>query len=76
VGSRRTQVARRERLADAGLTPAEIDRLRGPAGLDLGAAGPAEIAVAILAEIITVRSARTAAPLSRTVGPIHPGPSR
>lgn len=38
------------------LSPQEIERLHGPVGLDLGGKTPAEIAVAILAEIIAVRN--------------------
>jgi xanthine dehydrogenase accessory factor len=37
------------------LTPEEIARLHGPIGLHLGGRTPAEIAVAILAEIVAVR---------------------
>ena len=38
------------------LTPAEIARLHGPIGLDLGGKSPAEIAVAIVAEIVAVKN--------------------
>jgi xanthine dehydrogenase accessory factor len=55
IGSRKTQQLRRERLAKAGFTPAEIARLHGPIGLDLGGRDPAEIALSILAEITAVR---------------------
>lgn len=55
LGSRRSQVARRARLAAAGLAPGDLDRLRGPIGLDLGAVTPEEIALAILAEITACR---------------------
>jgi xanthine dehydrogenase accessory factor len=55
IGSRKTQALRRERLAAAGFTPEEIGRLKGPIGLDLGGREPAEIALAILAEITAER---------------------
>jgi len=58
IGSRKTQAARRERLRNAGFTPQEIARLRGPIGLDLCGRNPAEIALAILAEITAVRYGR------------------
>jgi xanthine dehydrogenase accessory factor len=55
IGSRKTQSARRNRLREAGLTDAEIARLHGPIGLDLGGRQPAETALAILAEMTAVR---------------------
>lgn len=55
IGSRKTQAARRERLASSGFTEAEIARLHGPIGLDLGGRQPAEIALAILAEMTAIR---------------------
>lgn len=55
IGSRKTQQLRRERLAQAGFTPADIARIHGPIGLDLGGREPAEIALAILAEITAAR---------------------
>jgi xanthine dehydrogenase accessory factor len=55
IGSRKTQTHRRERLRSAGFTDAEIARLHGPIGLDLGGRDPADIALAILAEISAVR---------------------
>jgi len=51
LGSKRTHMKRVERLSAAGLTASEIDRIRAPIGLDIGAAGPAEIAVSILGEM-------------------------
>ncbi len=54
LGSKRTHAARRERLLARGLDGAEIDRVHGPVGLPIGANSPAEIAVAILAEITQV----------------------
>ncbi len=65
MGSRRTQAGRRERLLAAGLTKADVDRLRGPIGLDLGGREPAEMALAILAEIVAQRNDASAAPLSK-----------
>jgi xanthine dehydrogenase accessory factor len=58
LGSRKTQAARRTRLIEAGLSEREVDRLRGPIGLDIGGSTPEEIALAIMAEIIAVRRGR------------------
>jgi xanthine dehydrogenase accessory factor len=55
IGSRKTQAKRRERLRTAGFTESELVRLHGPIGLDLGGRQPAEIALAILAELTMVR---------------------
>ena len=56
LGSRGNTANRRERLLQFDLTPAEIDRLHGPIGLDIGSKTPAEIAVSIVAEIIAVKN--------------------
>jgi xanthine dehydrogenase accessory factor len=55
IGSRKTQAARRERLRESGLSEAQVARLHGPIGLDLGGRQPAETALAILAEMTSVR---------------------
>lgn len=55
IGSRKTQASRRERLRGAGFTDPEIARVHGPIGLQLGGRGPAETALAILAEMTAVR---------------------
>jgi xanthine dehydrogenase accessory factor len=63
VGSRKTQADRRARLLEAGVTPEELDRLRGPIGLDLGGRLPSETALAILAEVVAERRAGTGQPM-------------
>lgn len=52
LGSRKTHARRVERLLAVGCTQAEIGRIRAPIGLDIAASSPAEIAVAVLAEIV------------------------
>jgi xanthine dehydrogenase accessory factor len=52
LGSRKTHARRLERLAAAGASAAALERIHAPVGIDIGAQSPAEIAVAILAEII------------------------
>jgi xanthine dehydrogenase accessory factor len=54
LGSRKTQAQRRERMKAQGFTDAQLDRIHGPVGLDIGALSPAEIAVSIVAQIIDV----------------------
>ena len=56
LGSRGNTAARRERLKLFDLSEAEIDRLHGPIGLDIGSKTPAEIAVSIVAEIVAVKN--------------------
>ena len=55
VGSRRKMAALRARLIADGVDAAAIDRIKAPAGLDLGAITPEEIAMSILAEITIER---------------------
>jgi len=53
---------------------ADRERIHGPAGLDLGAEGPEEIAQAIVAEIVAVRRGRSGGFLKERPGPIHDRP--
>ncbi|UIK07373.1 XdhC family protein [Neorhizobium galegae] len=52
LGSRKTHAKRVERLKEMGRTDNEIGRIAAPIGLDIGAASPAEIALATLAQIV------------------------
>jgi xanthine dehydrogenase accessory factor len=63
-------------LRDAGVELSDTDlvRIHGPAGLDLGAEGPDEIAQAIVAEIVAVRHGRNGGMLRERPGPIHDRP--
>lgn len=52
LGSRRSHAARLERLAAVGISPADLERIDGPVGLDIGAIGPAEIALSIAGAMV------------------------
>ena len=60
LGSRRTHERRRAALREEGFTEAELARIHAPIGLDIGARTPEEVALAILAEILAVRSGKSA----------------
>jgi xanthine dehydrogenase accessory factor len=60
LGSRKTHGKRRDRLLGLGLDEAALDRIAAPIGLPIGAASPAEIAVAVLAQIIEALRTRPA----------------
>ena len=60
MGSTRTSAKRRERLKLLELSDQEIDRLHGPVGLSIGSKTPAEIAIAILAQLTELRAKYTA----------------
>ncbi|WP_289033077.1 XdhC/CoxI family protein [uncultured Roseibium sp.] len=55
VGSHRKAESLRAKLLTEGIDPAALDRVKAPAGLDLGAITPEEIALSILAEILRIR---------------------
>jgi xanthine dehydrogenase accessory factor len=73
IGSRGTQQARAGWLADRGIT--DLSRIHGPAGLDVGAGTPPEIAVSIIAEALAAKSGRRPVSLRERTGPIHKSPS-
>lgn len=58
LGSRKTHAKRVERLLAMGVAPTQIERINAPIGMDIGAASPAEIAVAVLAQVIGAFRAR------------------
>lgn len=71
LGSRRNQERRRDLLRETGLTEADLDRIAGPAGLDIGAVSPAETALSILAEAVARRAGRAGGPLKESQHRIH-----
>lgn len=54
LGSRKTQALRRERLRRDGFSDADLTRIRGPIGLDIGSRTPEEMALGIMAEVVAV----------------------
>lgn len=68
LGSRKTHGKRLERLGEAGVSEDAASRIKAPIGLDIGAASPGEIAVAILAEIIESLRRRPLVAPSGSVG--------
>ena len=58
LGSRRNQERRKGRLLEAGVAEAQLDRIMGPCGLDIGADTQEETALSILSEILAVRAQR------------------
>jgi xanthine dehydrogenase accessory factor len=64
LGSKATQKRRRDALSEEGVSEAALARIHGPVGLDLGATEPAEIALAIMAEIVAVRHGKSGESIS------------
>jgi xanthine dehydrogenase accessory factor len=71
VGSRKTNADRRERLRESGVSEADLDRLHGPIGLNIGGKTPEEMAISILAEMIAIRYGRDAGMLRDATGSIR-----
>jgi xanthine dehydrogenase accessory factor len=71
LGSRRNQELRRERLLEAGVSEGALERIHGPAGLDIGAHTPAETALSMLSEILAVRASRAGGALRAAKTRIH-----
>lgn len=71
MGSRRTHDDRVARLRERGIDDSQLARLSSPIGLDLGGRTPEEIAIAIMAEIISRREGGTGLPLRDRDGDVH-----
>jgi xanthine dehydrogenase accessory factor len=71
LGSRRNQERRREKLLAEGVDEAELDRISGPCGLDIGADSQPETALSILAEIVALRAGRSGGRLRESKQRIH-----
>jgi xanthine dehydrogenase accessory factor len=74
LGSRRNQERRRGLLLERGVDEDDLDRIAGPAGLDVGADSPAETALSMLAEILAVRAGRSGGRLKESPHRIHAEP--
>lgn len=69
VASRRRYAEIRDTLLAGGVAPSSLDRIRNPAGLDLGAKAPEEVALSIFAEIVQVRRAGAGTHPAETAAP-------
>jgi len=74
LGSRRNQERRRGLLLEAGVPERDLERISGPAGLDVGAESPSETALSMLAEMLAVRVGRSGGPLRLARTRIHAEP--
>lgn len=68
LGSRRTQEKRHARLREAGLSEEALSRLYAPIGLDLGGRSPEEIALSVIAQIVSARNQKRPALSRQTPG--------
>jgi xanthine dehydrogenase accessory factor len=71
MGSRRTHAKRQQALKEEGVTEEAIERIQAPLGLDIGAASPEEVAVAIAGQIIALKNGRSGGFLKDASGRIH-----
>ena len=71
MGSRRTHDNRTARLKEEGVPDEQLARVSSPIGLDIGSRTPEETAIAIAAEIVTLRTGHAGGRLARRAGPIH-----
>ena len=71
IGSRRNQERRRDLLREEGVTDDELDRISGPAGLDIGADTPSETAISMVGEILATRAGRAGGRLKDAKTRIH-----
>jgi xanthine dehydrogenase accessory factor len=67
IGSRKTQGDRRARLRELGVAEADLARIRGPIGLDLGGRATAETALAIMSEVVAERHGASGLAMSERV---------
>ncbi|HVH54468.1 MAG TPA: XdhC family protein, partial [Actinomycetota bacterium] len=79
-GARTQRLMTELREEGTAITDEDLERIHGPAGLDVGAEGPEEIAAAIVVEIVAVERGREGGFLRNRLGPIHdreaPSPAR
>ena len=71
IGGRRNQERKRERLREAGIAEEALERISGPAGLDLGAESGPEVALSMLAEAVAIRNGRAGGRLVSSRQRIH-----
>jgi xanthine dehydrogenase accessory factor len=71
IGSRRRTAAVLEHLRDEGYDPAELEKVRTPIGLDIGAESPEEIAISVMAEVIMLRKSGTGAAMYYRKAPLR-----